>query len=58
MAYQEGYTVQSLTVLSGLGTDEVITRLCAASRPLARQPWVIVDTEGALGVQWEYVSCG
>lgn len=58
LTYQEGYTVSQLCTLSGLSESNVITKLCEASRFLARERFTVVDPERALGVQWEFVFLG
>ena len=55
LAYQEGYSVADLCTLTGMEERHVVLRLCMASRHLAREPYVLVDPERALGVQWEFV---
>lgn len=54
-AYQAGISVDTLCLTTGLKEADVLIRLCAAARCLASERWTVLDDEGALGVQWEFV---
>ena len=53
--YWSGMTVSHLCAITGLSEPAIITRLCAASRSLQGADWTVLDSEGGLGVQWEFV---
>jgi hypothetical protein len=55
MLYWSGNNVADIGALTGLPETAIITRLCAASRSLHNSEWTVLDSEGALGVQWEFV---
>jgi hypothetical protein len=55
MLYWSGRTVSDLSAMTALPESSILTRLCAASRSLHKSGWTVLDSEGGLGVQWEFV---
>ena len=55
MLYWSGKNVGDIGAITGLSEPAIINRLCAASQSLRQSEWTVLDAEGSLGVQWEFV---
>jgi hypothetical protein len=54
-AYNSGTSVAALAADTGLSEQMIVVRLSMASHVLGECDFVPLDSEGGLGVHWEYV---